>query len=85
MKFRLACRYIKSRLKKTLQGVILAEQLLKTNQGVIYRAKVKVMLNPFFRFVHAQSGKNGPGFRYCSTDLPLPRQYVPVENGSHHN
>ena len=54
------------------------EQLLKTDQGVTYRAKVKVMW-----IAHAQSGKNGPGFRDCTTNLPLPRQYVPVENGSH--
>ena len=45
---------IKSRLKKALQGVTLAEQLLKTNQGVTYRAKVLI---PVFRIAHAQSGK----------------------------
>ena len=48
---------IKSRLKKALQGVILAEQLLKQTKG----AKVRVVLirtARFFLNAYAQSGKN---------------------------
>ena len=47
---------IKSRLKKALQGVILAEQLLKQTKG----AKVRVVLirtARFFLNAYAQSGK----------------------------
>ena len=52
---------IKSRLKKALQGVILAEQLLKQTKG----AKVRVVLirtARFFLNAYAQSGKKLAGF-----------------------
>ena len=32
-----------------------------------------------FRIAHEQTAKQRAGFRDCSTDLPLLRQYVPVE------
>ena len=45
-----------------------------TNQGVPYRAKINTDCSCAIR-------KKRAGFRVYSTDLPFPRQHVPVENG----